>query len=87
MLLPLLLWEKKAKSDMQGMHYCHTAARQPGASVVLLALMLCGSNGGQRKQVLEQKLDRQEMIRREGREEKEENLGAMLGRKWLRRNH
>jgi hypothetical protein len=26
---------------------------------------------GQRKQVLEQKLDRQEMIRREGREEKE----------------
>lgn len=44
--VPLFLWEKKAKSDMQGMHYCHTAARQPGASVVLLALMLCGSNGG-----------------------------------------
>lgn len=42
---------------------------------------------GQRKQVLEQKLDRQEMIRREGREEKKENLRAMVGRKWLRRNH
>lgn len=42
---------------------------------------------GQRKQLLEQKLDRQEMIRREGGEEKEENLRATLRRKWLRRNH